>query len=159
MLKALAQDLSSGQGADLLRASRRAYALAFAVLAAPGVPLGALYLLTRPTPTPLAGLLGLVGVALLLACTALYLARRAARDPLLPPRRTALSAAMQAGTAPAVPFLIGCATFSQPVVTVGLWVLTAVLYAAAWRLIAGWMRPASSSPLPSSSVPPTNSVP
>ncbi|UQN07344.1 hypothetical protein [Deinococcus sp. QL22] len=142
MLKALAQDLSSGQGADLLRAARRAYTLAFVTVAAPGLPLGALYLLTRPMPTPPAGIVGLVVVALALACAALYLARRAARDPLLPPRRTALSAAMQAGTAPAVPFLLGCATFSQPAVTGGLWMLAAVLYALAWRLIAGWMRPA-----------------
>ncbi|MDB5044269.1 MAG: hypothetical protein JWQ08_319 [Deinococcus sp.] len=144
MLQALAQALNSGEGADLLRAARRAYTLAFTALAVPGLPLGALYLLTRPAPTPPAGVVGLVLVALILAGAALYLARRAARDPLLPPRRTALSAAMQAGTAPAVPFLLGCATFSQPAIAAGLWVLAAVLYAAAWRLIADWMRPVSS---------------
>lgn len=142
MLEALARDLRAGTPADLVRAAHRAQAAAFLILALPGMPLGGLYLLTRPAPLSLLWAAALVGLAALLALLALRLARRAARDTLQPPARAALAAAMQAGTAPAVPFLLGCAFLAQPAVLAALWLVAALAFAVARASVPGWVRTA-----------------
>ncbi|EYB66782.1 hypothetical protein DEIPH_ctg075orf0017 [Deinococcus phoenicis] len=140
MLDAFARELRAGTPADLTRAARRAQAAAFLALAVPGLPLGGLYLLTRPAPLAAVWVAALALLAALLALVALRLARRAARDPVQPPARTALAAAMQAGTAPAVPFLLGCAFLAQPAAVALLWGLAVCAYAAAWASVPGWVK-------------------
>ena len=143
MLEAFARDLRAGTPADLTRAARRAQAAAFLILALPGLPLGGLYLWTRPAPLPLPWAAALVGLAALLALVALRLARRAARDRIQPPPRAALTAVMQGGTAPAVPFLLGCVFLGQPAVLGVLWLIAALALAAAWASVPGWVRVAA----------------
>lgn len=143
MLDAFARELRAGTPADLVRAARRAQALAFLVLALPGLPLGTLYLLTKPAPLPPTGVAALGLLAALLAWIALRLARRAARDPGQSPSRTALGAAMQAAPAPGVPFLLGCALFAQPAALALLWLVAALAYFLAWNSVPGWVRTAT----------------
>lgn len=138
MLEAFARELRAGTPEKLTRAARRAQALAFLVLAAPGLPLGALYLLTQPAPLPLAWVAALVLLGALLALVPLRLARRAALDPAQRPAQRVLTAAMQAGTAPAVPFLLGCVCFHQPAALAALWLVAALAFAAAWAGVPGW---------------------
>lgn len=142
MLEALARDLHTGAPGDLTRAARRAQGLAFAALAAPGVPLGLLYLLTRPEPLAPAWVAALTLLGAVLALVPLRLARDAARDPSVPPARAALTAALQAGTAPAVPFLMGCACLAQPAAVLALWGVAALAYALARAGVPGWVREA-----------------
>jgi len=144
MLEALARDLHAGALADLTRAARRAQALAFAALAAPGLPLGLLYLLTRPEPLAFGWVAALALLAAGLALIPLRLARRAARDPAGPPARAALTAALQAAAAPAVPFLMGCAVLAQPAAALALWGIAALAFALARAGVPGWVREASS---------------
>ncbi|MBB5234571.1 hypothetical protein [Deinococcus budaensis] len=143
MLEALARDLHAGAPADLTRAARRAQALAFAALAAPGVPLGLLYLLTRPAPLAPAWVAALALLGAALALLPLRLSRRAARDPAGPPARAALTAALQAAAAPAVPFLLGCACLAQPAAVLSLWSVAALAFALARAGVPGWVREAS----------------
>jgi hypothetical protein len=143
MLEALAQGLRAGAPADLTRAARRALALAFLVIAAPGPPLGALYLLTRPAPLSPVWVLALTGLGALLALIPLRLARQAARDPAQAPARAALTAALQAGTAPAVPFLLGCAFLAQPAALAALWSVAVLAFGLAWAGVPGWVRTAT----------------
>ncbi|ABF46420.1 hypothetical protein Dgeo_2126 [Deinococcus geothermalis DSM 11300] len=143
MLDAFARELRTGTPADLIRAARRAQALAFLVLALPGLPLGVLYWLTQPAPVPPSGIAALGLLAALLAGAALRLARRAARDPLQAPSRAALGAAMQAAPAPAVPFLLGCVLFGQPAALALLWLVAVLTYLLAWYSVPGWVRMAT----------------
>lgn len=143
MLEALARDLHAGDPADLTRAARRAQALAFAALAAPGVPLGLLYLLTRPAPLAPGWVAALAGLGAVLALVPLRLARRAARVLPGPPGRAALTAALQAAAAPAVPFLLGCAVLAQPAAALALWGIAALAFALARAGVPGWVREAN----------------
>lgn len=142
MLRAFAHDLRGGTATDLIRAARRAQLYALLALAAPGLPMGGLYLLTRPAPLPTAWLGGVVLLAAALALISLRLAHSAARDPVPPAAHTALNAAMRGATAPAVPFLLGCAFLSQPAALAGLWGLSALAFLAARALVPGWVRAA-----------------
>lgn len=142
MFEALARDLRAGTPADLTRAARRALVTAFLVIALPGLPLGGLYLLTRPAPLPAGWVAALVFLAAVLAAAGLHLARLAARDPSRPRPHVALTAAFQAGTAPAVPFLLGCVFFGQPAALAGLWVVSALAFLAAWGSVPGWVKAA-----------------
>ncbi|MEF2276670.1 hypothetical protein V3W47_00030 [Deinococcus sp. YIM 134068] len=143
MFEALARDLRAGTPADLNRAARRAFVAAFLLLALPGLPLGGLYLLTRPAPLPAGWVAALALLAAVLAAAALSLARLAARDPKGPPAGAALTAAFQSGTAPAVPFLLGCACLHQPAAFLALWLVSALAFLAAWMSLPALLRAAS----------------
>lgn len=143
MLETFARELRSGEAADLTRAARRAQAVAFLALALPGLPLGGLYLLTRPAPLHLPWAAGLAGVAALLALVVLRLAGMAARGGGQPPSRPALTAAIQGGAAPAVPFLLGCAFLGQPAVLALLWAVAALALVLAWSSVPRWVRAAT----------------
>ncbi|MFC5848902.1 hypothetical protein [Deinococcus petrolearius] len=137
---AFARDLRAGP-AGLERASRRAFHLALLALAAPGLPLGALYLLSGPAPFPAAAAWGLGVLGLGFGLVALRLARQAARDVRGgPPGRAALTAAMQAAGAPAVPFLLGCAALHQPLALGLCWAAAAVLYVLARAHLPAYVR-------------------
>jgi len=143
MLEAFARELRAGTPADLTRAARRAQAVAFIALAAPGLPLGGLYLLTRPAPLSLPWMGALVGLAALLALLALRLAHGAARDPRIPAPQVTLNAAMRAATAPGVPFLLGCAFLGQPDALAALWLVAALAFRVAWTRVPGWVETAA----------------
>ena len=81
-----------GTPAEQLAGMRLALRLAFLVLALPGLPLGLLYLLTRPAPLGLPVTAGLALTALLLGSGTLWLARRAAVNPDIPHEQRGLSA-------------------------------------------------------------------
>lgn len=140
MFRAFVREVGSGHPADLVRAARRAQAAAFAVLAVPGLPLGAVYALSGPAALPPLWVAALAGLGALLAALVLRLARHAARDPAQPPARAVLTAALQSGGAPAVPFLLGCTLFAQPLAALALWALAGLGYAAAWGRVPGWVR-------------------
>ena len=142
MLEAFARDLRGGTPEQLIRAARRAQGLAFLALAAPGLPLGGLYLLTRPVPVPAGWLGAVVLLAAVISLAALRLAHSAARDPVTPAAQTALNAAMRGATAPAVPFLLGCAFLAQPAALALLWGLAGLAFLAARFLVPGWVRTA-----------------
>ncbi|WP_104991649.1 hypothetical protein [Deinococcus sp. NW-56] len=142
MLDAFVREVGSGQPADLVRAARRAQAAGFAVLAVPGLPLGVLYALSGPTLLPPPWVAALAGLGALLAALVLRLAHSAARDPGQPPARAVLTAALQSGGAPAVPFLLGCTLFAQPLAVVAFWALAGLGYAAAWSRVPGWVKAA-----------------
>ncbi|ACO46905.1 hypothetical protein DEDE109153_11475 [Deinococcus deserti] len=140
MLQSISRDLQTGTRDGLIRASRRAYTLAFLALAIPGLPLGGLYLLTRPERLPLGAVLGLGGMGIAFAGAALWLAGRVARDPALPSSRAALTAAMQAASAPGITFLLGCALLHDLRGVILLWVLALCAYLVGYGQLAGWVR-------------------
>lgn len=142
MLDTFVREVGSGQPADLVRAARRAQAAGFGVLAAPGLPLGLLYALGGPAPLPPLWLAALAGLGALLAALVLRLAHSAARDPGQAPARAVLTAALQSGGAPAVPFLLGCTLFAQLPGAAALWALAGLAYAAAWGRVPGWVQAA-----------------
>ncbi|WP_291430406.1 hypothetical protein [Deinococcus sp.] len=142
-LDSLNRDLQAGDRAGLLRACRRAYLLALATLALPGLPLGLLLAALRPlTLSGLGGVLGAALLAAVLAGVAAYLARRSARDPDLSARQAALTGAIQAATAPGVPFLIGCAFLGSGAALLSLWGVALLTHALVWWQLPGWLRPA-----------------
>lgn len=128
-----------GTPAEQVRGMRLALRLAFTVLALPGLPLGLLYLLTRPAPLPLQTALLLGGLALLLGLGTLWLARRAAVNPDIPREQRGLTAAIQGASAPAAAFLMGCACLSSWPALLLLWSLAALLYGVMWRQIPNWV--------------------
>ena len=80
---------------------------------------------------------------------ALRLARRAARDVGSGvPGRAALTAAMQAASAPAVPFLLGCAAPHQPLALGLCWAAAAALYVLARAQLPAYARAAGGRQLP-----------
>ncbi|MFT2720009.1 hypothetical protein ACMT4L_08405 [Deinococcus sp. A31D244] len=142
MLDSLTRDLHSGDRAGLLRACRRAYLLALATLALPGLPLGLLLAAVRPlTLGSLGGVLGAALLAAALAGVAAYLARRSAQAPDLIARQAALTGAIQAATAPGVPFLIGCAFLGSGAALLALWGVALLAHALMWWQLPGWLRP------------------
>ncbi|KQR33090.1 hypothetical protein [Deinococcus sp. Leaf326] len=147
---AFARDLRDGP-AGLARASRRAFHLALLALAAPGLPLGALYLLSAPAPYPAAAAWGFAALGLGFGLVALRLARQAARDTRAPaqaPGRAALTAAMQAASAPAIPFLLGCAALHQPLAWGLCWAAAAALYLLARTQLPAYARAAGENRAP-----------
>ena len=142
MLDSLTRDLHSGDRAGLLRACRRAYLLALAALALPGLPLGALLAAVNPAPlTGLGGVLAVTLLAVVLAGVTARLARRAAQSPDLTARQAALTGAIQAATAPGVPFLIGCAFLTSGAALLPLWGVALLAHVLVWRQLPGWLRP------------------
>lgn len=131
MLERLSRDLNASDPAIQKRGSLRAFHTVLLCLALPGLPLGLLYWLSRPAPYPLWAALGLAGLGAALGLAALHFARHTARDPRLPPKEAALTSAMQLASAPAVPFLLGCAALHQPLALLLLWLTAAALYASA----------------------------
>ena len=126
MLDGLIRAHKSG---DQRGALLRAYHLAYLVLAVPGVPLGLLYWLTKPAPHGATIALALVGVSVLLAGVVLEKVRRTianAQTPLPAPER--LTAALQLGSAPGVPFLLGCSSFHDVLTWLGCWAVALIAY-------------------------------
>jgi hypothetical protein len=154
MLESLTRDLRSGTRAGLLGAARRAYGLALAALAVPGAVLGALLLADRAGTTPLGAALALYVLAVALAGWALRRSLHLAAQTDLPARQTALTAAIQAATAPGVVFLLGCTLVRQPLLLAGFWLTAALLHARIWTWLPAWVRdpepPATNERLPSS---------
>ncbi|OOV14857.1 hypothetical protein [Deinococcus sp. LM3] len=141
VLDAVTRDLHAGDRAGLLRACRRAYLLALAALVLPGLPLGLLLAAVRPlTLSSLGGVLGAVLLAAALAGVAWYLARRSAQAPDLSARQAALTGAIQAATAPGVPFLIGCAFLGSGAALLALWGVALLAHALVWWQLPGWLR-------------------
>lgn len=140
MLEPFVRDMRLGTREGLLRAALRMFHLSCAAIALPGLLLGGIYALTQPQPIPLRAVLGLAGIALLLGGLALHLARRAANDVKQPASRAALTAAIQAGTVPAVPWLIGCTFFAQPLALLLLWAVAGLLYATMRAQLPNWVR-------------------
>lgn len=141
VLDAVTRDLHAGDRAGLLRACRRAYLLALTALVLPGLPLG--LLLAAVNPAPLTGLGGALAVTLLAAILAgvtARLARRAAQNPEGPARQAALTGAIQAATAPGVPFLIGCAFLGSGAALLALWGVALLAHALVWWQLPGWLR-------------------
>ncbi len=114
----------------VLAALRQAYLSAFALLAAPGLLLGLAF--GRRAALGEAVLLALSVVAALFAGAVFWLAARGRRE-----EATALGGAVRASiqlaSAPAVPFLMGCALFGQPTALLGFWGLALAL------LLVGWL--------------------
>ena len=127
-----------GTPAEQLAGMRLALRLAFLVLALPGLPLGLLYLLTRPAPLSLPVTAALVGTALVLGLGTLWLARRAAVNPDIPREQRGLSAAIQGASAPAVAFLLGCASLSSWPALLLLWGMAAAFYFFVWQQLPVW---------------------
>ena len=127
-----------GPPAERVAGLRLALRLAFVVLALPGLPLGLLYLLTRPAPLGWLVTAALFLTALLLGLGTLWLARRAVVNPQIPREQRALSAAIQGASAPAVAFLLGCASLSSWPAALLLWGLAAAFYALVWRQLPAW---------------------
>ncbi|WP_189006655.1 hypothetical protein [Deinococcus malanensis] len=140
MLQSISRDLHLGTRDAMICASRRAYTLAFLALAVPGLPLGGLYLLTRPNVLPVGALLGLAGLGVVFAGTVFWLAGRVARDPALPPTRAALTAAMQGASAPGIAFLLGCALLHDLRGLLLLWGLALAAYLLGYGQVPGWVR-------------------
>ena len=141
MLEPLLKDFRSGTREGLLQAARRAFMLAFAALALPGLPLGALYaVLGRPARLDWLEGAVLLGLAATLGGLTLHLAQRAAREPGQKPPQAALTAAIQAATAPAIPFLLGCAFLTQPLALLAFWAVAYALFTAARSRLAGWVK-------------------
>jgi hypothetical protein len=140
MLEGFTRDLRSGTRDGLLGAARRAYALAVAALTVPGALLGTLLLLGRASPTPRPAALVLYAVAVALALWALRRAGQLAAQPGLPARQTALTAAIQAATAPGVVFLLGCTLIRQPAELAGFWLTALLLHLRVWTWLPAWVR-------------------
>lgn len=124
--------------AQRVRAGQLAFGLGFGALALPGLVLGGLYALTRtaPAPLPLGAWAGLLVLGLVLGALPLRLARRHLTLPQVPPLQARLAAALQAGNAPGVPFVLGCALLGHPPVALSLWLAAGLLGALAWRWLA-----------------------
>lgn len=123
---------------DPQQAARQGLWFGFAALALPGLPLGALLAWVRPVVLPTGWHWGVLGLAALLSALALALAwwhlRPNDREET-PLPRLALSSGLQAGGAPAIPFLLGCLFFRQPLVLLSVWgVAIGSLGLALWLL-------------------------
>lgn len=121
--------LQAHKAGDHKEALMRAYHLALLVLAVPGVPLGLLYWFTRPAPHTVVVSLVLVGVSALLAAGVLEKVRRTVQaSPAALPVPERLTAALQLGSAPGVPFLVGCSSFHDGLTWLGCWAVALMAY-------------------------------
>lgn len=117
------------QSGDQKGALLRAYHLALLVLAVPGVPLGLLYSLMKPAAHTTSIALALVGLSVVMAGAVLEKVRRSVSSPGQPsPPPERLAAALQLGSAPGVPFLLGCAAFHDPLTWLGCWAVALAAY-------------------------------
>lgn len=112
---------------QVLAALREAYLTTFAFLAAPGVLLG--LLLGRDLRIPLGALWALLGVSAVLVGLVVFLTTRARREETEAVPR-AVRVSIQLASAPAVPFLMGCALLGQPAAVASLWGLAALVLLA-----------------------------
>lgn len=124
----------------MLGALREAYLTAFALLGAPGLALGLLFGVLgqggRPSKLEIGALLGLALALALLA--ALLAARGRTREST--PIAGAVRASLQLASAPAVPFLLGCAMLGTPAALALFWVLALLLGLLGWLILPGWAR-------------------
>ncbi|GGJ79305.1 hypothetical protein [Deinococcus aquiradiocola] len=129
--------------AALLGALRRAYLLALAALAVPGLLIGVPFGVTSSPAPNSAALLGLGASALVCAALALGLAHRKAR-PAVPGtpegRDLSVQAAIQAASAPAVPLLMACTQLRSPLTLLALLALTLLALAVGWASLTLWAR-------------------
>ena len=138
----------------LLAALRRAYALNLAVLAVPGLLLGVPLGLLSVPPTSPPALLGLAVAAAVCALLALGLAQRrvGAAQPGTPQGRdAALSAAIQAASAPAAPLLMACTALRSPLSALALLLLALLGWWAGGWLLKRWAWQIGRRPTPADS--------
>lgn len=110
--------------AEVKAALRQVYLGTFALLALPGLLLGLTF--ARAVRLPSTLLMVLLPLALLLAVLAAWLAARG-RAQEETPLAGAVRASIQLASAPAVPFLMGCALLGQPLALAALWGLALAL--------------------------------
>lgn len=131
-LSDLSRQLQAPQVAVRQQALQRAFYLAGAFMLLPGLPLGLIYQLTRPAPFGMGTALALVLAAGALSFLAFRLAEQVRQAE--PPGRTArLSAALQLGSAPAVPALLAVACWHVPLALLGCLGVAVVAYVLAMR--------------------------
>ncbi|GGR02532.1 hypothetical protein [Deinococcus ruber] len=125
----------------LLAALRRLYALNLALLGLPGLLIGVPLGLFTPAWSSLPALVGLCVAGLLCAVLALALAQQKmkAAIPGTPEGRDlAMSAAIQAASAPAAPLLMACTTLKEPLSLLALLTLTLLSGLVGWLLLGLW---------------------
>lgn len=131
-----------GQGPDqarVLAALRETYLTCALLGAVPGLLVAPIALLDGPQARSTSALLAWVGVALVCALLCVWLAGRAyQRRPDLP---RAVQASIQAAPAPAVPFLMGCATLGDALTVGVLWALALLTGGLVWLLLPRWAGP------------------
>ena len=141
MLRPLANLGDTPTRPRLLAALRRVYALNLALLGLPGLLIGVpLGLFTSAHPS-LWALLGLSVAGMLCAILALALAQHKAKTaiPGTPEGRDlALSAAIQAASAPAAPLLMACTALKEPLSLLALLTLALLSGLAGWLLLGLW---------------------
>lgn len=113
-------------------ALREAYLTAFALLALPGVLLGLAFGRGLRVEGEVVLILALVGLSLALLVVWLSLRARTREDTRL---AGALRASVQLASAPAVPFLIGCAFLGQLPALAVLWGLALLVGLVGWLLV------------------------
>lgn len=145
--QALTQVLHAEDAATLTAGARQAYALTFGVTALLGLLLGLLALWWQPEEGPLPSHLNWTGLvawlttgAALAGLTLWFSAKTFAReltqaDSGRARRLALLASAFGLASAPTVPWLMACANFSQPLVTLALMALTALAFALGWRAV------------------------
>lgn len=125
---------------DLERAALGSAHLVFLTLAVPGLFFGFIFWAIGGLGIPESSVWVLVGIALVLSTLALWLASRTAADPLIPKRKAALAAAFQAGSSPAIPFLLGCMVFNQPKSALIFVFVSLVVYGVMRGWVLFWVR-------------------
>lgn len=125
---------------DLERAALGSAHLVLSTLAVPGLFFGLIFWAIGGVGIPESSVWILVGIALVLSALALWLASRTAADPLIPKRKAALAAAFQAGSSPAIPFLLGCMVLNQPKSAVIFAIVSFVVYGVMRGWILFWVR-------------------
>lgn len=124
--------------AEVRAALREAYLSVFGLIAAPGVLLGALLALVGANPVGFAGpaLAALLGVSLACAALVFWLAARARKREEVP-LTGAIHESIQLASAPAVPFLLGCAALREPGALAWLWGAALLVLAVGWVRLRG----------------------
>ncbi|WP_425145967.1 hypothetical protein [Deinococcus sp.] len=141
MLRPLAHLTDAPTRHRLLAALRRLYLLNLAALTLPGLLIGVPLGLLLPAKSAWLALLGLALAGLLCAALALALAHhkvRAAVPGTPEGRDLALSAAIQAASAPAAPLLMACTALKDPLSLLALLALTLLSLLAGWLLLGVW---------------------
>lgn len=132
LLSDLSIQLQAPQVAVRQQALQRAFYLAGAFVLLPGLPLGLIYQLTRPAPFGTGTALVLVLAAASLSFLAFRLAEQV-RQAEPGGRAARLSAALQLGSAPAVPALLAVACWHVPLALLGCLGVSVMAYLLAVR--------------------------
>ncbi len=132
--------LNSNTQEGLLRAIQMGYQGALLGLLIPSVIFGVGMQLAKPTPIPTAAIWGLGLVMLALSGATFYWANKAALNPQLLPKQAALTAAIQAATVPALPFIFACSLCSQGLALALFLPMAAVFYRLVWQQLPKWIR-------------------